>query len=327
MEPNSIPLPDPGYNGPHGEPLNALGFKVPSSPVNPGGHADADLPNAITIKGGIFAIAVDAPNTNPNNTVFPENPTPNYIRNPVTLAGGAIAATGFEVDYSVNNGDPQGVPNTTPVTARLGGNFTVALGTSKILTYDPLNTSAARTVELVGGSRTITNASAAFNPGDVITYSTNWVGTLQVDAGGTTGGSFNINRTAGNVSVTPGAALDILAGATVNLSGANALSDGTNSVNILNNGAFDVLNGNHQVGDITGNGSISVEHDTALAAQSISTGTLTLAPGARITILPIQGGPTAGHASLTAVPEPSTLVLLSLAGLVGLCRMYYRIKR
>jgi len=166
------------------------------------------------------------------------------------------------------------------------------------------------------------NDSAAFNAGDVITYSTNWVGTLQVDAGTTTGGSFNINRTGGNVSVTPGAALDILAGATVNLSGANSLSDGTNSVNIVNHGSFDVLNGNHHVGDITGNGSVKVENDTTLAAQSIKTGTLTIGAGATVTIQPISGGPLAGKAGLTAVPEPSTLVLLSLAAIVGLFSIY-----
>ena len=325
VEPNSMPLPPPGYAGPYGEPLNALGFKVPATPKNTftgGPRADADLPNAIKVTGGIFAIGVDAPNTNPNIITNPENPTPNYLRNPVTLAGGSIAATGFEVDYSVNNGDPQGVPNSIPVKARLGGDFSVASGTSKVLTYDPLNSLEARTVELVGGSRSITNASAAFNTGDVITYSTNWVGTLQVDAGGTSGGSFNINRSGGNVSVTPGAVLEILAGAKVNLSGSNALSDGTNSVDIMNSSVFDVLDGHHQVGNITGNGSVAVENDTALTAQSIKTGTLTIGAGATVTITPISGGPLAGQTGLTAVPEPSTLVMLSLAALVGLFSMY-----
>ncbi len=325
VEPNYTPLPDPGYNGPHGEPLNALGFKVPTGAVT-GTNTDPDLPNAITITGGILAVAVDAPNTNPSNTEQPVNFTPNYLRNPVILAGGAIASTGEEVTYN-GLGQPQGVPNGNPVVARLGGNFTVALGTSKVLTYDPSNTSAARTVELVGGTRTITNDSPAFNANDVITYSTSWIGTLQVDAGGTSGGSFNINRIGGTVSVTPGAELDILAGATVNLSGANALSDGTDSVNIVNNGDFDVLNGNHQVGAITGNGSVMVEDDTTLAVQSIITGGIRIGPGAKLIIMPSTGGPLAGDTSFTAVPEPSALVLLSLAGLVGLFRMYFRIKR
>ena len=252
VEPDYMPVPSPGYNGPHGEPLNALGFKVPATQLHGGNDADPDLPNAITVNGGILAIAVDAHNTNPTNTAFPVNSTPDYIRNPVILAGGKIAATGYEVTYNEDPGLGEGIPNSNPVVARFGGDFTVAAGISQVLTYDPVGGTGARTVELVGGTRTITADSPGFNANDVITYSTNWVGTLQVNAGGTVGGSFNIKRDGGTVSVAPGAELDILAGATVNVSGANALSDGTHSVNIDNNGLFDVLNGNQQVGNITG---------------------------------------------------------------------------
>jgi len=327
VEPDYMPLPSPGYNGPHGEPLNALGFKVPATQLHGGNDADPDLPNAITVNGGILAIAVDAHNTNPTNTGFPVNPTPDYIRNPVILAGGKIAATGYEVTYNADPGLGEGIPNSIPVVARFGGSFTIAAGTSQVLTYDPVGGTDARTVELVGGTRTITNDSPGFNANDVITSSTNWVGTLQVDAGGTSGGSFNIKREGGTVSVAPGAELDILTGATVNVSGANALSDGTRGVNIVNHGLFDVLNGNQQVGNITSDGSLIVEHDAALTAQSITANTLTIGAGATVTILPIPGGPTAGRTSLTPVPEHSTLVLLSLAALTGLFKMYFGIKR
>jgi hypothetical protein len=322
-----MPVPDPGYNGPHGEPLNALGFKVPPTQLHGGNDADPDLPNAITVIGGILAIAVDAHNTNPTNTAFPVNSTPDYIRNPVILAGGKIAATGYEVTYNEDPGLGEGIPNSHPVVARFGGDFTVAAGTSQVLTYDPVGGTGARTVELVGGTRTLIADSPGFNANDVITYSTNWIGTLQVNAGGTSSGSFNIKRDGGTVSVTPGAELEILAGATVNLSGANALSDGANSVNIVDNGLFDVVNGNHQAGDISGGGTVVIEHDTALTVQSIKTSTLTMGAGSTLTILPIPGGPLAGSTSLTPVPEPSTLVILSLAALAGLFRMYFRIKR
>ncbi|MGA2062800.1 MAG: PEP-CTERM sorting domain-containing protein, partial [Thermoguttaceae bacterium] len=109
--------------------------------------------------------------------------------------------------------------------------------------------------------------------------------------------------------------------------GVDALSDGTHGVNIVNHGLFDVLNGNQQVGNVTSDGSLIVEHDAALTAQSITASTLTIGAGATVTILPIPGGPLAGLTSLTVVPEPSTLVLLSLAALAGLFRMYFRIKR
>ena len=133
----------PGYNGPHGEPLNALGFKVPATQLHGSNDADPDLPNAITVSGGILAIAVDAPNTNPTNTGAPVNSTPNYIRNPVILAGGKIAATGYEVTYNEDPGLGEGIPNSNPVVARFGGNFTVAAGTSQVLTYDPVGGTGA----------------------------------------------------------------------------------------------------------------------------------------------------------------------------------------
>ncbi len=57
---------------------------------------------------------------------------------------------------------------------------------------------------------------------------------------------------------------------------------------------------------------------TSLTANSINVGTLTVGAGSTVTINPIPGGPLAG-AGLTAVPEPSTLVLLGIAalGLIG----------
>ncbi len=327
VEPN--PQPTPSYNGPHSEPLNALGFKVPATQLHGGNDADPDLPNAITVAGGILAIAVDAHNTNPTNTAFPANSTPDYIRNPVILAGGKIAATGYEVTYYEDPGLGEGIPNSNQVVARLGGDFTVAAGISQVLTYDPVGGTGARTVELVGGTRTLTSDSPGFNANDVITYSTNWIGTLQVNAGGTVGGSFNIKRDGGTVSVAPGAELDILAGATVNLSGTgDALSDSATGagVNVNNNGLFDVLGGNQHAGNLTGSGEVKLDPNAALTVESLVTGTLTLSPGATLTIMAIPGGPTAGS-SLTPVPEPSTLILLSLAGLAGIFRMYCRIKR
>ncbi len=102
------PTPDPsststGWGGPYGEPLNALGFHTPNGQSYPGTQADPDLPNAVTVNaGGILAVAVDQVNANPNITSGPVNPTPNYLRNPVTLNGGAIAATGYEVSFGTS---------------------------------------------------------------------------------------------------------------------------------------------------------------------------------------------------------------------------------
>ncbi len=81
---------------------------------------------------------------------------------------------------------------------------------------------------MVGGSRYLANASVGWAAGSTITYATNWGGTLTVDPGTTTGGAFNIERTAasGPVTVAAGATLNILAGATVNITGANVDASG-----------------------------------------------------------------------------------------------------
>ena len=49
-----------------------------------------------------------------------------------------------------------------------------------------------------------------------------------------------------------------------------------------------------------------------LSAASVQVDTVTLGIGARLTIMPIAGGPTSG---MIPVPEPSALILLAIAGL------------
>jgi hypothetical protein len=60
-----------------------------------------------------------------------------------------------------------------------------------------------------------------------------------------------------------------------------------------------------------------------MIADGISTGTLTVGAGSTVKINALAGGPTGG--GIQAVPEPSTLVLLALAGL-ALVGMYIRRK-
>ena len=218
------------WKGPNGEALNALGFANPigqdiraatSSTANP------DLPNPVTVNnGGLLAVAVDQLNANPagsSRASSTANATPPYLRNAITLNnGGGVAATGFEVTFNKSGGTANQAiaqAGNNPVTARLGGDFTVASGgTASILTYDPNGpardytgalipsdtASWARTVELVGGSGTLANASPGLNAGTVINRATNWDGTLVVAASGTVGGTFNIKRSGGSVSVATG---------------------------------------------------------------------------------------------------------------------------
>src|SRR5204862_4249097 len=99
--------------------------------------------------------------------------------------------------------------------------------------------------------------------------------TLRVDPGATTGGILKFSRTAGNVVVGAGAAMNILNGATVELAGTeNALSSGTVHVSVANDGLLHVSAGAKDVGAITGGGTTTADATTTLNAASIRQDTL-----------------------------------------------------
>ena len=56
---------------------------------------------------------------------------------------------------------------------------------------------------MVGGLRNLPNASWGYAANTTISYSTNWDGQLTVASAGTIGGTFNIKRSGGYVTVAP----------------------------------------------------------------------------------------------------------------------------
>ena len=286
-----------GWAGALGQPINALGFHTPNS-SDYDETADPDLPNAVTVNaGGTLVVAVDQVNQNPNInpvTGVPVNSTPTingltYLRNPVTLNGGAIAASGYEVTFGSANTtwtetssgsltygqtfpgstNEQGEPDSTRVKAQFGGNFAVTSAGGSVLTYDPTGNDpgGGRTVELVGGSRYLANASPGWAAGSVILYTTNWAGTLTVNPNGTTGGAFIIDRAPdplavaqgnsniGTVTVAPGASISIMNGGVLDLGGVNSLLD--NSGTSTNGNAVAVTVGQGAHFDLTNIDTIS----------------------------------------------------------------------
>jgi autotransporter-associated beta strand protein len=118
-------------------------------------------------------------------------------------------------------------------------------------------------------------------------------------------GSGRLNLTHANTYI---GATTISAG-TLALAGNGQISE---SSPIVNNATFLVADGiaAHAVGAITGTGSTLLDSGAALTATSVVQNTVTLGVGARLTIAPIAGGPTAGIDSLRAVPEPGMIVML-----------------
>jgi fibronectin-binding autotransporter adhesin len=72
---------------------------------------------------------------------------------------------------------------------------------------------------------------------------------------------------------------------------------------------FEVLNGSHTVGAISGSGTTQIDAGASLTVTSIYQNTLTMGNGATLTIQAIPGGLLGG--TITSVPEPATLVLLA----------------
>ena len=82
-------------------------------------------------------------------------------------------------------------------------------------------------------------------------------------------------------------------------------------------GDLTIKNGTLQVAAATAV-AVDLEAGAQLVADSIDTATLTLGPGATLTIRAISGGPTADQQPISPVPEPSTSVLL-IAALILCC--------
>ena len=90
-----------------------------------------------------------------------------------------------------------------------------------------------------------------------------------------------------------------------------------NAQNVTVNGTLTFsLGGSAQLANISGTGTLGVGDGLApsiLTADSIQTGVLTIAAGSTVTIAALPGGPQSAAASLSSVPEPSTLALLIAA--------------
>jgi fibronectin-binding autotransporter adhesin len=325
-----------GWNGPYGQLLNALGFKTVGGQTYTGNgsvQGDPDIPNSVTVNsGGMFVVAVDQVNTNPNITTpfnYPgsssgtaANSTPDYLRNPIILNGGALAASGTEASFATNynppnsNNYPAVSGTTTAVTATLGGDFTVSPGTSTIDTYDPFGP-GPRAVQLLGGTRVLSNSTAAFAAGTVLTYSTTWAGTLNVD-GGTAGGEFDLFRdNGGTVSVGSGALINIMRGATVNVGGTETygtLYDETGYGKSLNfNGG---AGGGHLVFSRTADTSLSYAGNISGALDLTQEGTDVLVLSGTNTYAGgtyVESG-TLKIASVKSLPAGGTLVVGNGAG-------------
>ena len=168
--------------------------------------------------------------------------------------------------------------------AGTGGSGNITLAGSMNYGSVAFTKNGSGTLTLTGSQIWGNNASATVQAGTL---------TYQQAAGVTT--------TLGTISPT----LHIAAGAVLNdyASNNDPFTDALNPtqhVQIVNDlgGSFNLMAGISSVAGISGAGSTSVAAGATLNSNYIYQGTLTLAPGARVVINPISGGPTASSSSL-----------------------------
>ncbi len=80
---------------------------------------------------------------------------------------------------------------------------------------------------------------------------------------------------------------------------------------------FEVVNGSHTVGAITGGGITQIDAGSSLSAASIFQNTLTVQSGAHVIIRPLPGGPLGD--TIAHVPEPSLFILIAGTIFIAFC--------
>ncbi len=96
-------------------------------------------------------------------------------------------------------------------------------------------------------------------------------------------------------------------------------------ISTADDATFLINGGSHTVGTISGTGTTCLAAGSELTASSINQDTLTLGPGAVLTIAALPGGPLAEGYGISPVPEPSAMILFSM-GTFGLFVYAWRIR-
>ncbi len=222
-------------------------------------------------------------------------PYPNYT-------AGAVVNTPYNV--AVNNAQ-----EADKLTLSGGGRIAIGSAGSLAVTTD-LNINAGGTLAVVSGAG-LSAAGINLSGGKISGSGT--IGPAVTLAGGTLDAPsasdvLTLNNPLGGTGglVKSGSGTVILKG--------NATYAGSTSIT---GGLMQLQGAASSLHDISGGGGLSVGGASAstLTADSIFAATLTVGAGSTVTIRPLSGGPLAGGIQLVSVPEPSTVILLAIAGM------------
>ncbi len=246
--------------------------------------------NNSSIPNGNDAAALFWPTTSSDSTVTVDSPITlgtidldGWFYN-FTLAGSAT------IQMRTSVGNPRiGVVNGSNLISaplNLAGNTDIDCGSSTLSISGNISGTSGIT-KSGAGSLLLSGTNNTYSGNTVVT-----AGTLIFSGGIGAGGTSLIDVQSGNASLK-----------TVNVNKSNL------NINTAALATFEIVNGAHTVGIISGNGTTLVDSTASLTAAAISQGTLTIGSGATVTIQALPGGPQGG--AINPVPEPSTLSLFA----------------
>jgi arabinogalactan endo-1,4-beta-galactosidase len=277
------------------------------------------VPNTYIWKNGALALFDDQGNALPALDAF-SSMAPGALRNWIgpTNGSGSWSTTGNwnpgVLPDSTNNAvfGASGVAGTVNVTGSVNvGSITFNTATSgnHLITGGSLNlgvgtitvdTSIAAIASIITGSAGLTKNGT----GLLFLYNSNsYTGNTKIN-----GGTLEI---AGGIDPNGTALIDIESGKAI-LSTTSVSKTNLNIATALSS-IFEVENGSHNVGDISGNGITQIDPGAILTVSSISQNTLTIGVGATLTICPLNGGSLSS--TITSIPEPSLFILLITSAL------------
>jgi autotransporter-associated beta strand protein len=260
----------PILNGGFGETINALGYIPPAT----GGGATTPyrgVTRPVTVNSGTLAIGSDLGNYTSSLPL-----DINSFRSPITLNGGAIAPTGKRITGASGSQAANG-PDVVP---QIHGPVTLTAN-STVKLYDPTLASpasgAARSIDFVTDNAAIQPETGLMVAND-FTWGANNLNVVAGSGGGQ--GRLAFKRTAGTVSVNPGASITIGPAAVVELAGTvDALSDGDH-VNVnLSGGDLETTAGTKNVGNVAGTGNVFAVGGATLIANHVRASNIVVASG------------------------------------------------